>query len=452
MKHRSWWFLGRILGLGCTIALAALLTGCATPALDASTTAGEQAPLDTTTAPGPVPAEDLRRAVLSAIDALGPARVHIEIVSEFPPELLPESSEEGESTGATGFGADGPWSVDVDLLVDRRRHLALETRRLLGTTFRTGVVGRTVRTVTTMAAEEGQPPWIAVNETILREPAQGIDWPDQLLFSASPRTLEISKPVSAARRADGSAELVLRVPQDPFRDGMIGMFTLWAGGEARLTVGPDNLPRELVMTTRTGGDAPSGPSSSSEAPGADDSITQRATYRIEPVSAVTEADVRVDVPADAEIYRMVELSLEHPRPDFPWPAYWLGPSFGGQDLIDAIQQTDGFEGPESVGEEVVLVYGPAGSSWYGNTTGENSVSVRQVRRDAAAAFAWSFEGQPSQERVVAGRMATVRVGDASSEGSPWVGVLVEFPDVAVVVDTYGAGVTAEEILAALQAL
>ncbi|MHB1343455.1 MAG: hypothetical protein ACYCX3_03790 [Thermoleophilia bacterium] len=46
----------------------------------------------------------------------------------------------------------------------------------------------------------------------------------------------------------------------------------------------------------------------------------------------------------------------------------------------------------------------------------------------------------------------MRVGDASSEGSPWVGVLVEYSDVAVVVTTYRAGVTAQEILAALQAL
>jgi len=429
--------VGRVAGLCAVFVLtAAALTSCATAAREASTTAPQANP--TTVTPGPIPAEDLRQAILSAIDSLGPARVYTEISSDFPARMHPESTEGG------GFD---PGHASVDLLVDRTQHLAFETRRMGrgDTLIQSSVVGRTVRMMRTEGSESEGRSFAYASETVLRDPASGLIFPDQLFFAASPRTLDVSAAVSATRLSDGTAELVLRVPRDPIHNAMIGMFTLLEGVDATLTVGPDNLPRELVVTTDwvdSGGEA--------------DQITQRATYRVEPVEAVRDVDVRLDIPAGTDVERMVELPLDIPKPDFPWPAYWLGEQFGGSNLIDANQQTGGSEGPNPIDQQVKLVYGPPGSSWHGDAIGPAAVTVREVPLRPSVSFHWgdSIEDEPPQRRTVAGRMATVKMVDATTS-PPYEGgvdVLVEFPDMGVLVSSGRSDVSAEQILAALRPL
>lgn len=461
-------FLGRAVHFACVLGMTLVVSGCATPPLVSSTTTvpGEGSSV-TGLSPGPVDPEETRQAVLAAIDALGPVRVHIEVTSEFPPEVLPDPAEDEAPPEDVPFELADMYAVSVDLLVDRSRHLALESRRFgagpFVFRFETSVIGRSVWVVQTVSAGEvegegqGEPPETFVHETVLRDPSQGVDWPDQLFFSAPPRTLEIATPLSATRRADGSIELVLRVPQDPVRNGMMGMFTLFAGGEARLTVGADYLPRELVAATDVSGGSSADPDDQGGSPEVidpDGAIIQRAVYTIEPVASVSESDVRLLLPAGVRSDRLVELPLDHPKPDLDWPAYWLGPAFSGRGLIDANQQTGALVGCETVPQAVKLVYGESGDSWYGEPVGEGTVSLIQVPRDSDAAFNWgvaSVEEMPPDQRVVAGRVATVRVSDAED---PYSGahVVVDFPDVSLMVSTFRPDVTAEEILAALREL
>ena len=449
------------------IVLVVLIAGGASAVVTSCGTAGNgttvTAPATTQGAPltaEVVAAEELRKAVLDALENLGPARVHMEVSTENPPSAATEETPDTMPDGSiipNSFIAPttGPEHETVDLVLDLENHRALETRALDSgqVLTRTSLIGNRVTSVLDAGSTNA-----SVSESVLREPATSLPLDDSL-FGQGRVMLEQAEAVGAETRADGSAELACRlIPAegDPAAYGGV-----WVGGDVHLVVGPDHLPRELVIVAQIPASAIAGSTLESiPAPtGATEVFTQRTTYRIESVAAVTEQDVRIDMPAGATVVdRTTELPLDHPNSALDWSGYWLGPAFAGLGLVVANQQLSGLDGPQP-GEMIDLIYGaeasPFALAFLGS--GKGIVVLSEGPRDAGGSndLRNSMEGDASvrvEQRTVAGRTATVRsrTGEGLEGGPLGVEVQVDFSDVSLDIMAGVEGMAVDAVLAALR--
>ncbi|MHB0979947.1 MAG: hypothetical protein ACYC5Q_07760 [Thermoleophilia bacterium] len=370
--------------------------------------------------------EEVRQAVLSALATMGPVRVHAEVTSDDP---------------------FSPGTITGEQLIDREHHLARETRSADGRVYqRISIVGERVLTFTDDDEER------SLAEATVDRTQEPWEFP---LYDFYP--LEYTGALSVTRVADGGWELVVRspflnqtIPADPA-----------GGGEIRIEVGPDFLPRKMTIVVEIGfaGDETA---TDPAAPGFPERVTTETVYRIEHIAPLTESDVALSLPPGIEVtQRSVDLPLDHPRADISWPHYWLGREFQGVPVSGALFAVSNLDAAQPT-EFISLSYGDwdAPPDEAGLPTA-GLIDVQQGPHRAGEpdpfgdllGMAGPFE---TQQRVVAGREATVlsRVTEAPSpiDGPSAFEVLVQFPDVTVYLQGGVDGGTVDALLAALQQL
>ncbi len=233
------------------------------------------------------------------------------------------------------------------------------------------------------------------------------------------------------------------------------------GGEIRIEVGPDFLPRKMTIVVETGfaGDDTATDPAAPEFP---ERVTTEIVYRIEHIAPLTESDVELSLPSGVEVTeRSRDLPLDHPRADVSWPHYWLGSESQGVPLTGALFAVSHLDAAQPT-EFISLSYGDwdappdeAGLPSAGLIDlqqGPHRVGEPDPFADLLA-MAGPFE---TQQRVVAGREATVlsRVTDAPppTEGPPAFEVLIQFPEVTVYLQGGVEGGYVDALLAALRQL
>ncbi len=381
------------------------LSACGTAKQSASTAEG------TTPSPGPVTLaedaspEEVRQAILAALESLGPVRVEATVTADL-----------GKLTNER----------HAEQLLDPVRGLARETiSRQRGSAQQTSVIGN--ETVRVMGERAGA----QVIRSVRLRPPTGLPLP---LYELPPMFLEDAQAISASRKGDGSWELVLR-PRATAREAQ-----LMAGGpeELLIVVGPDLLPRRTERTVQytTGGGtaAPDGTASTWQR---EQTSVQRVEYRIEPIDGLDEQDVRLALP---EHYRLVELHTElapdRPRAEVAWPQYWLGPQF-----LDLKLESASFTiwNPDEANrsERATSVYGISGQP-----PSERSIQLSTHPRRPGEPDGWRQTAEPplpkdtTEEMTVAGRTATVHTRVVSTPVAAFV-VWIIFPDVSVQISAYG---------------
>ena len=322
-------------------------SACGTADRSASTTEGA------TPSPGPVTLaadaspEEVRQAVLAALENIGPVRV------------------EATVTADTGDLTNERHAVQ---LLDPVSGLARETiTSSRGGPEEASVIGNeSVRVM-------GEGANVQVIRSVQLRPPTGLPLP---LYELSPLFLEDAQAISASLKDDGSWELVLR-PQITAREAQMMAGDL---GDLLIVVGPDLLPRRTERTIHysTGGGTaePDGTTSTWQS---EQTSIERVEYRIEPIDGLEEQDVRLTLPQDYRVVQLsTELALDPPRADVAWPQYWLGPQFLDLKLNNAaIVVGDPDETTRS--EHTMSVYGSSGQPPW-----EQSIQLitnkRQTRR------------------------------------------------------------------------
>jgi len=380
-------------------------SACGTADRSASTTEG------TTPSPGPVTLaadaspDDVRRAILAALESLGPVRV--------------------EATVTADMGARTNERHAVQLL-DPAHGLARETiTRSRGGPEQASVIGNeSVRL-------KGDGENAQVIRSVQLHPPTGLPLP---LYELSPLSLEDAQAISASRQDDGSWKLVLR-PRITAREAQMMAGDL---GNLLIVVGPDLLPlrteRTIHYSTGGGTAEPDGTTSTWQS---EQTSIERIEYRIEPIDGLEEQDVRLTLP---EHYRLVqvytELPLDRPLADVAWPQYWLGPQFLSLKLQSAaFVVSDPDEATRS--EQTMYAYGSSGQPPW-----EQSIQLVTHARRAGEPDDWAqmteprLPGDTTEDTTVAGRVATVHTRVVSTPVAAFV-VQIVFPDVTVQITAVG---------------
>jgi hypothetical protein len=381
------------------------LSACGTASRSTATTEG------TTPSSGPVTLaadaspEEVRQAILAALESLGPVRVEATVTADM-----------GELTNER----------HAEQLLDPVRHLARETiSRRRGSAEQVSVIGN--ETVHVM----GEGADAQVIRSIHLQPPTGLPRP---LYELPPMFLEDAQAISASRQADGSWELVLR-PQITAREAQMMAGDL---GELLIVVGPDLLPRRTERTlhyTVGGGTAATDGTASTWQN--EQTSVERVEYHIEPIDGLDEQDVRLALP---EHYRLAqlytELAPDRPRADVTWPQYWLGPQF-----LDLKLQSAAFvvtnPGEAERSEVTTSIYGSSGQPPW-----EHSIQLFTHARRPGEPDDWeqmtepTLPGDATEEMTVAGRTATVHTRVVSTPVAAFV-VQIVFPDVSVQIQAFG---------------
>lgn len=395
------------------------LSACGTANQSAATTEG------TTPSPGPgtlaadASPEEVRQAILAALESLGPVRVEATVTADM-----------GELTNER----------HAEQLLDPVRGLARETiSSSRGGPEQASVIGNeSVRVM-------GEGANAQVIRSVQLRPPTGLPLP---LYELPPLVLEDSKAISASRQDDGSWELVLR-PQITAREAQMMAGDL---GELLIVVGPDLLPRRIERTIHysVGGGTPpndgkihstvGGETTAPDGSGLwqrEVTTVERVEYRIEPIDGLEEQDVRLTIPPDYRLVQLsTELALDRPRADVTWPQYWLGPQFLDLKLYSAaFIVTNPDEAARS--EQTMSLYGSSGHPPW-----EQSIQLFTHARRSGEPDGWEQVTEPplpkdtTEEMTVAGRTATVHTRVVSTPVAAFV-VQIVFPDVTVQIQAFG---------------
>ncbi|MCJ7796659.1 MAG: hypothetical protein MUQ56_07830 [Thermoleophilia bacterium] len=381
------------------------LSACGTAERSASTTEG------TTPSPGPetlaadASPEDVRQAILAALENIGPVRVEATVTADM-----------GELTNER----------HAEQLLDPVHGLARETiSSSRGGPEQASVIGNeSVRVM-------GEGANVQVIRSVQLGPPKGLPLP---LYELPPLFLEDAQAISASLKDDGSWELVLR-PQITAREAQMMAGDL---GDLLIVVGPDLLPRRTERTihySTAGGTA--GPDGTTSTWQSEQTSPQRVEYRIEPIDGLEEQDVRLALPPDYRVVQLsTELALDRPRADVTWPQYWLGPQFLDLKLYSAAFVV-GDPDETTRSEQTMSVYGSSGQPPW-----EQSIQLITHKRQPGEPDDWRqmteppLPGDTTEEMTVAGRTATVHTRVVSTPVAAFV-VQIVFPDVTVQITAVG---------------
>jgi len=388
------------------IALLGLsVSACGTASRSVSTAQGTTPTTDPVALTEDASPEEVRQAILGALESLGPVRVEATVTADMG-DLTDERRAEQ--------------------LLDPVRHLARETVfRSRGSAEQVSVIGN--ETIPVM----GEGETAQVIRSVRLQPATGLPLP---LYALPPMLLEDTRAVSASRQVDGSWELVLQ-PQITAREAQ-----LMARGpeELLIVVGPDLLPRRTERAIQyTAGGGTAGPDGTTSSWQSEQTSVEKVEYFIEPIDGLDEQDVRLTLP---EHYRLVQLSTElppdRPRADVGWSQYWLGPQF-----LDLKLQSAAFivTNPDEAerSEATTSVYGSSGQPpWV------QSIQLFTHARKPEEPDDWEQMTEPplpndtTEEMTVAGRTATVHTRIVSAPVEAFA-IWVVFPDVSVQIQAFG---------------